>query len=47
MKKKRWTFKGIKRYANWLDFEDWLKICGRGRQFEKTPESVFAGFIKK
>ena len=47
MKKKRWTFKGIKRYAKWLEFEDWLKICRHGRQFENTPESVLAGLIEE
>ena len=34
MKRKRWTFSGIKKFFPKLTFEDWLKICKSRKQYE-------------
>lgn len=40
MKRRRWTFKGIARYFPKLSFEDWLKICKSGKQYEIYLPSI-------
>jgi hypothetical protein len=34
MKRKRWTFSGIKKFFPKLTFEDWLKICKSRKHYE-------------
>ena len=47
MKRKRWTFNGIKqKYPN-LSFEDWLKICKKGQHYNYLAADVVEGFINQ
>ncbi|MDR1902056.1 MAG: hypothetical protein LBQ88_07245 [Treponema sp.] len=43
MKNKRWTFSGIRRYAPWLEWEDWVKICGRRDHYKRDYADVLEG----
>jgi hypothetical protein len=46
MKNKRWTFSGIRQYEPWLEWEDWLKICGQRDHYKRQPMDVIGG-VKK
>jgi hypothetical protein len=41
--KKRWTFKGIKRFYPSLGYDEWIKICFLKKHFSTAPSMVVDG----